>query len=249
MKLECVPLLRSQRELYKIPRGWDRFREYLATLIDPDTSDLRLPLSAMNPMGQEPVPDLLDALLVLDAEAVAARTIEEASTRLAAAAGSFKVVLVVADDKLGGWTNRTTSEFSHRFENGAMLKRGWVTGILWTSEAPSLKAIREELLTCLFRVAHIAAHGPAKTLREMLAQEGFAMVSAGCTQPALSQDDLAYTRAVLALQLDSKDRPTVLACLFGDTPAAALGYTPQGLSERAGFALALEDARAAGVQA
>jgi hypothetical protein len=36
----------------------------------------------------------------------------------------------------------------------------------------------------------------------------------------------------------------VIPCLFGDPGAAALGYPPQGLSDRAGFALALHDARA-----
>jgi hypothetical protein len=35
----------------------------------------------------------------------------------------------------------------------------------------------------------------------------------------------------------------VIACLFGDAAAKALGYPPQGLSDRAGFALALSEAR------
>jgi hypothetical protein len=34
-----------------------------------------------------------------------------------------------------------------------------------------------------------------------------------------------------------------LACLFGDTAAKALGYPPHGLTERAGLALALGEAR------
>jgi hypothetical protein len=35
----------------------------------------------------------------------------------------------------------------------------------------------------------------------------------------------------------------VIACLYGDPAAHALGYPPQGLTDRAGFALALHDAR------
>lgn len=31
MKLEYVPLLQMQRDLYDIPRGTERFRKYLAT--------------------------------------------------------------------------------------------------------------------------------------------------------------------------------------------------------------------------
>jgi hypothetical protein len=36
MKLEFVPLLQVQRDLYRMPRGWERFREYLQTLFDPE---------------------------------------------------------------------------------------------------------------------------------------------------------------------------------------------------------------------
>ena len=50
-------------------------------------------------------------------------------------------------------------------------------------------------------------------------------------------------RTVIAPHLEASDRATVMACLFGDTAATALGYPPHGLSERAGFALALHDAR------
>ena len=71
------------------------------------------------------------------------------------------------------------------------------------------------------------------------------MARAGCTAPALAEDDLAYTRTVIAPHLNAQDRATVIACMFGDTAAKALGYPPHGLSERAGLALALHDARGA----
>jgi hypothetical protein len=76
-----------------------------------------------------------------------------------------------------------------------------------------------------------------------MAQEGYAMTMAGCSNPSLDEDDLEYTRAVIAPNLDTKDYPIVITSLFGDVAAAALGYPPLGLSERAGFALALSDAR------
>ena len=66
---------------------------------------------------------------------------------------------------------------------------------------------------------------------------------AGCLEPALNADEIAYTREVIAPHLDTKNYPTIMACLFGDEAAQALGYAPMGLSERAGFALALHDGR------
>jgi hypothetical protein len=244
MQLEYMPLLQIQRDLYRLPRGVERFRAYLQTMIDPETRDLSLPpLVAMNPMGKDHVPALLDQLLAFDADGVAARVIAEAAPKLANIPGEFKIGLAISDDLKGGWTNRYASEFSARFESKPILKRGWLTGILWTSETPSVQTTRETALMAVYRAAYVQQHGLAQTLREMMAQEGYAMAMAGCSQPALEADDLTYTREIIAPYLDVKDRPTLMACLFGDDAAHALGYPPQGLSPRAGFALALHEAR------
>ena len=127
-----------------------------------------------------------------------------------------------------------------------LIKRGWITGILWTSEEPSAEAAGREVATAVHRVAHIRRHGPARTLREMLAQEGAAMAAAGCCEPALDPDDLAYTREMMEPHLGSGDRPTAVACLYGDPAAHELGYRPLGFSPRPGLALALETARRRG---
>jgi hypothetical protein len=243
MKLEFVPLLQLQRDLYNIPRGWERFQEYLRVMLNDDRSGLRLPLVIMNPMGKDHVPALIDALLVLDADEVAARAVGEVSARLVDVPGEFKVTLVVADDLMGGWTNRYTSEFSLRFEGKPNLKGGWLSGILWSSEAPAARVAREAALESIFRAVYLQKHGTACTLREMLAQEGYVMAMAGCTHPLLDADDIAYTREVVHPQFDARDRPTIMGCLFGDTAARMLGYPPQGLSEWAGLALALDEAR------
>jgi hypothetical protein len=243
MHLEFVPLLRVQRELYDLPRGPERFREYLQTMIDPDTRDLRLPLAAMNPMARDHVPVLLDELLALDVEHTAACAVAEGAVQLTEAPGSFRVALVLADDALGGWTNRTTTDFSHRFEDHALLKRGWITGILWTGDKPSRETVRDEILTCIFRVDHVQRHGSARTLREMLAQEGRVMVAARALGPMLAPEELNYAREVMRPHLDSTDRAVIVACLFGDDAAVALGYKGQGLSANAGLALARHDAQ------
>lgn len=239
MKLDYVPLLQMQRDLYQMPRGFERFREYLATMIDPETGDLKLPLVGMNPMGKDHLPVFLDGLLALDADGEAARATAQAAATLTDVPGEFRVTTVVSDDLMGGWTNRYASEFGHRFRTRAFDRRGWTTAVLWTGETSTREAIREEVLTCIYRLAHIQQHGYAHTLDEMLAQEGYAMRMAGATTPTLDDEDLAYTQMVLAPYLLETGEPTLIAALFGDPGARELGYTPLGLSPRAGFALAL----------
>jgi len=253
MKLDYVPLLHIQRELQGIPRGMGRFRQYLRT-ISPDGANLELPpLVAANPMAKDHVTALLDALLALGADGVAARTVAEASAPVADEPGDFKVALVIVDDLMGGWTNRYAEEFTHRFQVGPpappdfrlprWTKHYWVNGVLWSSEAATERAVREAVLTAVYRAAYVQRHGPARTLRAMLTQEGCVMAQAGCTEPVLDEEDIAYTREVLTPFLDAGDKRTAIECLFGDAAGRTLGFTPRGLSPWAGLALALHDAR------
>jgi hypothetical protein len=256
VKLSHLPLLQVQRDLYAVPRGIERFREYIKTMTDADTGDLALPLVAMNPMGKDHVPAPIDDYLALGAEQIAADAIEvwkaaappspssaEPVKSVLLRTREFKVCLVVSDDLKGGWTNRWAAEYGHRIENAAITKRGWLTALLWTSEPPSATRVREEVLTSVHRADYLRRHALPRTLAEMLNQEGYAMSRAGCTSPTLEGDDLAYTREVIAPHLQATDRATIVACLFGDRAAADLGYPPQGLSDRAGLALALADAQ------
>ena len=249
MKLTYVPLLQTQRNLYDLPRGGARFQEYLDTMRTADGSDIELPLAAMNPMAKEHVPQMLDDLLAMGADAAAAETVSRVSATQGwvdapGDAADFRVTLVLSDDWQGGWTNRYVYEFNHRFRENALHKRGWATVLLWTSETYTQEIVREAVATTLHRLAHLQHHGDARTLRDMLAQEGCATAQAGATTPSLDADDLAYTREVLADYLDAEHEPILLPALFGDPAAHELGYTPLGLSPRAGLALALHDALA-----
>jgi hypothetical protein len=242
MTLEYTSLLQVQRDLYAMPRDRARFDAYIDTLTG-GSGDIALPLSAMNPMGREHVPALLDQYIAADTDGRASRAVKAREPDLKQFPGTFRVCLVVADDAKGGWTNRYTTEFSHRFESRAMMKRGWLVGLLWTSEPAIADVAVLETLVSVYRAAWISEHGYARSLRDMLAQEGWAMARAGCTEPGLEGEDLAYTRVAIAPHLDASDRATLVACVFGDAASRALGYPPHGLTERAGLALALHDER------
>ncbi|MFL5241060.1 MAG: hypothetical protein ACJ8FY_03045 [Gemmataceae bacterium] len=251
MKLEYVPLLQLQRDIQGLPRNYKRFRQYLRTITSQGGAGLKLPsLLMMNPMGKDHVTALLDALLTLDADGIATRAVAEARDQLTKEPGDFKVALVIADDLMGGWTNRYANEFSLRFPQaraGAGMPRWltdlWITSVVWSSEVPSEQAVREAILTAIYRVAFLQLHGRPRTLGEKLAQEGAVMARAGCTRPVLDEEEIAYTREVLVPFLDAEDMRTTIECLFGDAPAHTLGFSPHGLSPWAGLALALHDAK------
>jgi hypothetical protein len=259
MKLEYVPLLRVQREIQGLPRNYARFQHYLRTMLSDDGVELP-PLGIMNPMGKDHVTALLDALLALDADGVGAAAAAEAAAAHPDVPGEFKIALVVADDLMGGWTNRYDYEFNFRFGAASVpvkrdptepsgfrlprwLKSLWLMGTLWSSEPASERAAREAILLTVHRFAYVHRHGPPRTLRDVMAQEGHVMAAVGCAGPVLDDEDIEYTREVLIPFLDAGDKRTVIECLFGDEAGRTLGFTPRGLSHWAGLALALHDAR------
>src|SRR6476661_4522510 len=160
-----------------------------------------MPLLMANPMGKYHVTALLDALIVLDADGIAAQSAAEAVADLGGEPGDFDAGLVVVDDLMGGWTNRYAAEYTIRFQSGpppenppAWLTRRWVFGALWSSEPATQQAVRESMKAAVYRMAYVQRHGLARTLRDKLIQEGRVMAAAGCTAPTLDAEDLAYTR-------------------------------------------------------
>jgi hypothetical protein len=213
--VEHLPLLEVQRELYALPRGSSRFREYLARMTA-GSGEIALPLVAMNPMAKEHVGAAIAALLALGAEEVARAAIAEVAPRVPEMA--LRVGLVVADER-GGWTNRYTTDFGHRFEQRAMLERGFAVALLWAGDAPSAATVRREVIFSIARAAWQTAHGAPRTLREMLTQENEARRLAGLEARLLPDS---------GEHLDARDAPTLFAMLYGDEAAVSLGYRPLG---------------------
>ena len=237
MQLELLPTLQVQRDLYALPRSFERFRAYIAALIG-DSNDLELPIGSMNPMGKEHVAALLDALLAFGAEHAAQAEIAQVVPNFAALPGQLGIALIATDDLMGGWTNRYFNETTARFDLGPLLKRNWAVVPIWTSEQWTAERIRGEVRAAIYRSAYVRRHQSAKTLAQRMHQEGLAMHYAGIAPPTLTADDLAYSREVLTQYAEASDYPTIIACLYGDEAAREVGYPPLGFSPRAGYAVA-----------
>jgi len=247
MEIKLLPTLHVQHDLYAMPRDLKRFWHYIDTMTG-GTGDVVLPITAANPMGKEHCLAKVDELIAFDAERVAEAAITHAlgsgHLEQTEPARTWQLSLILVDDLLGGWTNRTANEFTYRTKRRAqLLKRPFIVVPIWTSEAWDAHKMREATLIEIYRTAYIVCHGDARTLAELLAQEGQALDWAEAVAPALDDEDLIYTRAVIGPHLQATDQPTQLVCLFGDEAARVLGYPPLGLSKQAGLALALHDAR------
>ena len=234
--MQWLRLLQIQRNLLDTPRGPARFQRYLATMLDANGNP-RLPLAAFNPMSKDHVATLLDRLLAMDAEEIGKTAMNEAGEQLPEFKGSdsTQVGLVVADDARGGWTNRWLFEAKHQFEGRYEQRRGIITALLWSSEPADAMQVRQKVHAAIYRHDFISRQGPAKTLGQMLTQEGMAAGFAGLSMEPLP----AAVANVIKAHLETTHYPTIIACLYGDEAAEACGYEPLGLPANAGLRYAL----------
>ena len=241
LTVEFVPLLESARELYTMPRGPERFDAYIA-LGTRNTEEMQLPVAVMNPMAKDHVLAYIEQLIAIQTETAAKSFANEAAGSLRGVADALLLAVVVADDLKGGWTNRSFAEFSHRYERKYEVDRGWAVTLLWTSEEPSIDAVRARTFESIYRTLDERKHGIVRTLETIMEREGRTMRFAGRDKPCYDSATLKEIRKRIEPYLHSDRAPTLFAALYGDEVAVSLGYPPLGIPAQGGYELALSNA-------
>jgi len=239
VSVELFRCLTKVRELYRLPRTFERFQGYLE-LVRADGSEA-LPLSQLNPMAKPHALERLEQLLEIGAEDHALAAAREAAARMRDTEDSVRVIVLLMDDAKGGWTNRAFAEFSHRYERKYEVSRGWASVVVWTSEDPTRELVEQRTFESLYRTLDERRHGPVRTLREIADREGRTMRFAG-DERRYDDDTLESIRETIEPHLDSHAAPIVFAALYGDAIAESLGYPPLGIPDRGGYELALANA-------
>jgi hypothetical protein len=250
MKFIAEPMLKTLLEVYRIPPGKDRFDAYVKAATGGATraQDVACPpLILANPMAKDHANRQLEIWLELGAEAELEVLLEKANKTFSTLEFEplVHVGLTLVDDLQGGWTDSILTDWGLRFPEKINLS--WVCVPLWTKYPQTLEILRTNAKMAITRFVWQVQHGTAQTLREMLAQEGYAQAIAGC-KVGMPREDLAYTQAVLEPFLEHTDKPTQLAALYGDNDAKHVGYPALGLSGDAGLELALATALSNGLE-
>lgn len=205
-----VPTLAFMADVYR--RSTDggprseRFAAYVAAAGE------GLPVAGYNPMTSKPVLATIEALLAVDAEG-----------RLERAATGPEGVLHLTVAAPGMWTDRLATDVEHRL---LLHDPG---GVLWWFDEPVTAAGVDAAIAA--QLVRFARPGPPATLAEAVEQEGRALVAAG--ERGRLDDVAADALAVLA---GDTTLSTMVAFLWGDPAAEAMGFTPLGLPAGAGLA-------------
>lgn len=237
MKFELVPVLEKMEAIYQLPYA-QRFERYLYLLQEGKKDELKLPISGYNPMGKPAVLEKLQNLRTLDAETLAAAELAAINQTLSDRnEKTIQVVLNLADDLGGAWTNFYTTDFSMKFQINPLVNRNFCTPYFWTSEQYSETLIRQRARAAAFRTLYCLENGAPLTLAQHLASEVFVQSKTQATSKQFKVD-FSKIEAFYSANHLSEDYHLIFNFFYGDEASKLLGFTTYGRPTKEGFAYA-----------
>ena len=236
MPFVLKPVLAMMKDFYELPRDTKRFEKYLSLMQGQVGADISLPIHGYNPMGKNHILERISELEKLEAEQVC----QDELDRLNSNGGpSLKekicVVINLADDLQGLWTDRFATDFEAKFKCNAILERNFCTPFLWSSESYTERLIRQRTEEAALRAIYGKKNGRLRTLQEFVKQEVFvARHSIYIETP----DSVKFEAQVQRIYdtFKEKDEYTIIFNFFyGDEASRSLGYPTYGIIDLTGF--------------
>ena len=228
------PTLKQMAQIYSLSRsggrGSPRFAAYLANV------EHHWGLAAFNPMAGDAAMVAVNTLIALDAESVAGECAQQAADLCE---WKDPVTLAVVAATPGMWTDRLATEVQHRTVADRRPAHGEI--LLWATDEQRVETITTEAAAEAVRTMWTAVHGAARSLHAIVAREGLAYATVHEAAPAQPVD----ARVLEAIEIlgDTSTVGDIVALLYGDEAAVALGHTPLGIADRVGYELAISRAR------
>ena len=147
----------------------------------------------------------------------------------------FVVVVNLADDLKGAWTNFYSTDYSSKFKLNAFLKRKFCVPYLWTSEIYTEQVIKTRKKEYLFRTLYQVENGLPKTLEEHLNQEIFVAKNSTINTQSSEQLDFIEIEKFYLQNNESDEYDLIFNFFYRDEGSESLGYTAYGNKSKTGF--------------
>ena len=229
-------MLSEIKELYSKPISTERFQEYISKLQGGTKGDLALPISGFNPMAKHHILEKIDELEELNAEKIMERTITEFNSTLKESNDEeFLVVLNLADDLKGGWTNYYSTDFDSKFKLNAFVNRKFCVPYFWTSESYSSEIIRIRTIEYLSRTLYRIKNPQPKTLEEHLEQEIYVATIADYDGQNINEMSFEEIEKYYLENKISEEYDRIFNFFYGNNGSESLGYKEYGIIETSGY--------------
>ena len=232
MQFELVPVLEKMEELYQQPRNRQRFEAYLSLLQGAQKGDMILPIGGYNPMGKENVLSKIQELKALETEHIIEDELNRINKVITLKENrKIEVVLNLADDIGGAWTNTFTTNFTSKFDLNALVNRNFCTPYFWTSEDFTKDLVVKRTKEYVYRTIYWIRNGKPKTLKDHLQQEVYVANHSDENIQNLTDSDLAVVEKFYQQNLDSENYSLIFNFFYGDEASELLGYSTYGMKQ------------------
>ncbi|MEM9548561.1 MAG: hypothetical protein AAGA77_21425 [Bacteroidota bacterium] len=241
MKFILTPILEKMEQLYLMPRNRSRFDAYLFMLqgnkksrdasvsIEAAQKDMVLPIAGYNPMGNDFTLQQLRKLIRLEAENIATEEITKINSQLGKTKEpKFDVVINMADDIGGSWSNRTTTDFTSKFDIAPLIKRNFCTPYFWTGETFNPDMIRQKIREYLWRTVHWTQKGKPITLKDHVHQEIFVRRKSESYSTDQTNYDFTHIKKIYSEYRLSENYNVIFNFFYGDESSKQLNYPTYG---------------------
>lgn len=236
MKFELRPILSEIKDLYSKPISGERFKEYISKLQGDTRGDLTLPISGFNPMAKNHILLKIDELVKLEAEKVMRNTIDEFNSTLDTSINEeYLVVLNIADDLKGSWTNHYSTDFDSKFKLNAFVSRNFCVPYFWTSEDYNKALIKSRTIEYLNRTIYWLNNSRPKTLKEHLDQEIYVAFNSNQNYIEIENVNSEEIEKFYATNRESEQYDKIFNFFYGNEGSESLGYRQYGITKLLGF--------------
>ncbi|PCJ66566.1 MAG: hypothetical protein COA58_07240 [Bacteroidetes bacterium] len=232
MTFKLFPILDKMIDFYLKPAGIDRFHEYLDILKGDSKDNLEVPIPNFNPMAKKHVLEKLLELKKLNVEEVIKEVLNNINQRTSLQTSvEIDVVLSLADDLKGGWTNLYTTNYDSKFKLNAYVSRDFCIPIFWSSEEYNIDIIQRRTEEYCFRTLYWKKYQKPRTLEEHVKQEQF--VNQNCTIDCNNEKllDFPFIDRYYKIHKDSTEHSRIFNFMYGDDPCSELGYVKYEIKE------------------
>ncbi len=242
MKFEVIPILSFMESLYSRAISPLRFQEYLSKLQGDSKDDLVIPIMGFNPMAKEHLLQKVRLLQAFKAEALAVEALQSLNLKLHVAHNlTLKLVLNVADDLKGAWTNFYTTDFDSKFKFKALIDRNFCTPYFWSSEEDehyNESLIKQRVQEYALRTIYWLDHTKPIKLEDHLKQELFVCTNTRSISPSFDEETFKQVEAYYKQHKSSEDYSVLFNFFYGDKASASLNYPCYGIESLNGFEFA-----------
>ncbi len=236
MKFEITPILSIMEEVYSLPISAERFQLYISKLQGKTNGDLDLPISGFNPMAKEHVSEKISELKSIDAEGLISGVIEKVNVTISKLPDvTIKVILNLADDLKGGWTNRYTTDFDSKFKLNALVARSFCTPYFWTSENYSEFLIKKRTEEYIHRTIYWLTNPKPKILEDYLNQEIYVSQQMEAHSMEKKKKEENYLQQFYEKNKKEDQYNILFNFFYGDNASESLNFPVYGINKTNGF--------------